>query len=344
MKKTILSIFYTVALAVNLMAQSCVPDYIHLTAVARNGNVPVTYPIDVKVELSVGDLDHGGVLVYGEQDQNIQPNAVGEFSLDFGNPTLITNPPAVLMNAVNWTSCNIWYRLSFRKTGDPTYTPIVSASFTSVPYAFHARTAENITVPATTGQVLKYNGTKWVAGSDNTGSSGYTAGSGINISGSTISSTVTGVPVGTVLPFAGITVPNGFLLCNGAPISKATYADLHAVIGTAWGSGDGVTTFNLPDMRGMFLRGVAGTSTVDPDKTTRVAANPGGNTGNNVGSRQGNAVQSHTHLDRHLGSQTGSVPGYLAYTGTLSNALGSSPSGGNETRPVNVYVNYIIKY
>lgn len=56
-------------------------------------------------------------------------------------------------------------------------------------------------------------------------------------------------PIGAILPFGGSTVPNGFLLCNGAAVSRITYAALFAVIGTSFGIGDGSTTFNIPDLR-----------------------------------------------------------------------------------------------
>jgi microcystin-dependent protein len=69
------------------------------------------------------------------------------------------------------------------------------------------------------------------------------------------------VPTGVVLPFGGSTVPEGFLLCNGAAISRTTYAKLFAAIGTLYGAGDGATTFNLPDMRDRFAEG-AGTYSV----------------------------------------------------------------------------------
>ncbi len=61
--------------------------------------------------------------------------------------------------------------------------------------------------------------------------------------------------VGFFFPFAGDTPPDGFLECNGAAISRTAYADLFAAIGNVWGDGDGSTTFNIPDMRGEFLRG-----------------------------------------------------------------------------------------
>ncbi|MEM7179573.1 MAG: phage tail protein [Spirochaetota bacterium] len=57
------------------------------------------------------------------------------------------------------------------------------------------------------------------------------------------------VPVGTILPYSASSAPTGFLLCDGTTVSRTTYADLFNVIGTTWGSGDGSTTFNLPDGR-----------------------------------------------------------------------------------------------
>lgn len=61
-------------------------------------------------------------------------------------------------------------------------------------------------------------------------------------------------PTGAILPFAGATPPSGYLLANGAELSRTSYADLFGVIGETWGAGDGSTTFTLPDLRGRFLR------------------------------------------------------------------------------------------
>ena len=58
------------------------------------------------------------------------------------------------------------------------------------------------------------------------------------------------VPIGTMFPFAGNICPSSFLFCNGAAISRTTYANLFAIIGTAYGTGDGSTTFNVPDFTG----------------------------------------------------------------------------------------------
>ena len=60
--------------------------------------------------------------------------------------------------------------------------------------------------------------------------------------------------VGTVAFFARSSAPTGWLKCNGAAVSRTDYEDLFDSIGTTYGSGDGSTTFNLPDLRGEFLR------------------------------------------------------------------------------------------
>lgn len=154
-----------------------------------------------------------------------------------------------------------------------------------------------------------------------------------------------GVPPGCILPFGGTNVPNGFFLCDGTAVSRSAYSNLFFAIGTAWGAGDGFNTFNLPDMRGYFLRGVDSTPSADrdPDYAGRTALKPGGNTGRNVGSVQSDDFKSHTH------AQTGGPT-----TQNLANGSNiaiphntTSPTGatgGNETRPKNVYVNYVIKY
>ena len=63
------------------------------------------------------------------------------------------------------------------------------------------------------------------------------------------------IPKGAIFPYGGITAPDGWLICDGSEISRTTYADLFAVIGTAYGEGNGTTTFNLPDGRERSLWG-----------------------------------------------------------------------------------------
>ena len=75
------------------------------------------------------------------------------------------------------------------------------------------------------------------------------------------------VPAGFILPYGSTTAPSGFLACDGAAVSRTTYAALFAAIGETWGAGDSSTTFNVPDLEGAGLRGT-GTGTIDTrDKT-----------------------------------------------------------------------------
>lgn len=77
-----------------------------------------------------------------------------------------------------------------------------------------------------------------------------------------------GAPVGTLQQFAGNTIPGGYLECNGAAISRSTYARLFSAIGTLWGAGDGSTTFNLPNGAGRVFVGVDADSNIIQTTTT----------------------------------------------------------------------------
>ena len=70
------------------------------------------------------------------------------------------------------------------------------------------------------------------------------------------------LPIGSYIQFAGSQAPAGFLVCNGGEISRTTYSALFAVIGTTYGSGDGSTTFNLPNLTDRFLQGSSTSGTV----------------------------------------------------------------------------------
>jgi len=106
-------------------------------------------------------------------------------------------------------------------------------------------------------------------------------------------------PAGKVVAFAGANVPLGWLLCDGRSLSKSAdnekYLDLSNAIGELWGSGSdgpGLDQFNIPDLRGVFLRGVNGDrndSFADPDKDSRTPLGPGA-VANAVGSLQDNAT------------------------------------------------------
>ena len=69
---------------------------------------------------------------------------------------------------------------------------------------------------------------------------------------------IQGVNTGLIVPFAKDDVPTGFLACDGTAVSRSTYADLFGVIGTTWGSGDGSSTFNLPNLEDKTVVGKSG--------------------------------------------------------------------------------------
>jgi microcystin-dependent protein len=153
------------------------------------------------------------------------------------------------------------------------------------------------------------------------------------------------VPAGAIMAFGGTTAPAGWLLCDGSEVSRTDYAELFAAISIYHGGGNGTTTFNLPDYRGRFLRGVDGSAGRDPDKGTRSAMNSGGSTTNNVGSVQGDEFKSHAHDGIYTGA-AGGASLFIPRTNGGASVDGQAvrPSGGSETRPANAYVNWIIKY
>jgi len=168
------------------------------------------------------------------------------------------------------------------------------------------------------------------------------------------------MPSGAILAYGGASAPSGWLLCDGASVLRADYSDLFDAIGTAFGAADG-THFNVPDLRGRFLRGADNAAGRDPDAAGRTAMATGGNTGDAVGSVQADEQESHTHTqDAHthslnannralyggvnnvaLGGAT-SVPN-VQETATASATATNQATGGNETRPLNANVNFIIK-
>lgn len=153
------------------------------------------------------------------------------------------------------------------------------------------------------------------------------------------------IPTGVILTFGGSTVPEGFLLCNGAAISRTTYAKLFAAIGTLYGAGDGSTTFNLPDMRDKFAEG-SGTYTVG----TAVEAGLPNITGSSfVVSVNTNWPSSSGCVD--ISSVVDSwklISGssVTVWGGGRINASRSSSIYGNSTtvQPNSLIFNYIIKY
>jgi microcystin-dependent protein len=158
-----------------------------------------------------------------------------------------------------------------------------------------------------------------------------------------IAASINSVPAGTVIAWASGTVPTGWLECDGSSLPRDSYADLFAIISDDYGAADG-THFNLPDYRGRFLRGWSHGQTTDPDRATRTDRGDSV-TGDYVGTKQADDYKAHAHSYTAPSGSTFAGSGGPAVQTTAAGNTGNAPaSGGNETRPVNINVMYIIKY
>lgn len=165
-----------------------------------------------------------------------------------------------------------------------------------------------------------------------------------------------GFPIGAIIAFPGNSDPpssSHWALCDGSPQSiTGPFAPLFGVIGFANGGTQASGNFYLPDYRGRFLRGTAYGTKNDPDSQSRTALKPGGNTGDNVGSVQGfdTAPPVHRPFELRLHLPTSSLSNAATAVGpTASNWNGGTvkvpfQGGDAETRPINAYVLYYIKY
>lgn len=126
---------------------------------------------------------------------------------------------------------------------------------------------------------------------------------------------------GMVAAFARNTPPTGWLKANGAAVSRTAYAALFQAIGTTFGAGNGATTFNIPDLRGEFIRGWDDGKEIDAGRT--------------FGSYQSAANQSHTHTASSdiTGSHTHTVSGDTAAAGAHTHTVGTTNAGNNGTTP-----------
>jgi hypothetical protein len=212
---------------------------------------------------------------------------------------------------------------------DTSRAPLASPTFTGTPAAPTATAGTNTTQLATTAFVATAVGA------------------------------IVSVPAGSVSMFAGSTAPSGYLSCDGSEISRITYATLFAAIGTTHGAGNGSTTFNIPDLRGEFIRGLDSGRGID--------------TGRTLGTFQGSSYASHTHpatvsdpghthnVANGFGSSGGAGPIYSVTKSTSGGSnqqwaagyiqasatgisVSNAASGGTDTLPRNIALLFIIKY
>ncbi|NWE50349.1 tail fiber protein [Pseudomonas gingeri] len=144
---------------------------------------------------------------------------------------------------------------------------------------------------------------------------------------------VQAIPVGTIFTISTQVPPLGTIKANGAAVSRTTYPALFSTIGVTYGSGDGSTTFNLPDLRGEFIRGWDDGRGVDAGRV--------------FGSFQNHMFQNHTHYSSSSGwvNNGGNATGGagVAFGQSGDNTV-TSGSFGAETRPRNISLLRVIKY
>jgi len=154
------------------------------------------------------------------------------------------------------------------------------------------------------------------------------------------------VPTGAVMVYApfgatGQTMPEGFLECDGSAVSRTTYSDLFNLIGTTYGTGDGSTTFNIPDLGGRVPLG-AGTGS---GLTTRTLGSTGGSSTVTIGTP---VFHSHTvyvanpvNFTVYYGDGTGSYPRRASGGGASSGYTGGG--GSHQNMKNNMALSYMIK-
>lgn len=160
-------------------------------------------------------------------------------------------------------------------------------------------------------------------------------------------------PVGSILMYGGTTAPTGWLLCNGSPFSRTTYGTLFGIIGTAYGVGDGSTTFNVPDMQGRIAmgagagKGVTGTAvnTGTPTGTALTVRTRGQWGGEETHTLLTAEIPSHTHSYKIADQGGGGSPANS--TGGPLGSVSSTGSAGSDGAHANLQpymvVNFIIR-
>ena len=185
-------------------------------------------------------------------------------------------------------------------------------------------------------------------------------------------SVIEGVPAGSVFCRAASVVPTGYLECNGAAVSRSTYSALFGIIGVQYGAGNGSTTFNLPDLRGEFIRGFDHGRGVDTNRSmasTQAAANASHNHSISLsGTTSTRSLTGSVSKISETFEVDGTVSGIFSKQSASANrtpktfdvsgagqfsidashnhtysASGTSGSQGSEARPRNIAMMYIIK-
>ena len=182
------------------------------------------------------------------------------------------------------------------------------------------------------------------------------------VSGTTINSSVpvpgslSVMPTGSITAWASSTLPAGFLWCNGQAVSRTAYSGLFSVIGTTYGTGDGSTTFNLPDTMGRTIVGVDGIGGVSPaNRVTKWGSGPatiGGTFGEDAHRQTVQEMAPHTHgnvlnfwgADASHGLPGGAGTGINSTSSTGGDGDGTGLGASSNVVQPSIALGYIIKY
>ena len=175
-----------------------------------------------------------------------------------------------------------------------------------------------------------------------------TVGLGVVFPDGSSQTTAAKLPAGMITMYGGSSAPSGWLLANGAAVSRTTYAALYAAIGTKFGAGDGSTTFNLPNFNGVFPKG-AGSQTISGIAYSGT-----------LGTKSTDKMQGHEHIAPvNNGANSFGSSGYAAIalngssvssqvlpkTGwAVTDGTNGTPRTGNTTEPQSLVINFIIKH
>ena len=159
-------------------------------------------------------------------------------------------------------------------------------------------------------------------------------------------------PVGSVTMYAASTAPDGWLECDGSNVNRATFPNLFDAIGTTFGSGDGSTTFGLPDLRGEFVRGWDNGRGIDSgrsfgtdqlDQMQRITGRVIATRGGGISGRTGALVKSEEVGSDSSSSGDNRRQARIEFDSADSPNARTSATTDGETRPRNISLMYIIK-
>lgn len=275
-----------------------------------------------------------------------------------GNLTLtnvtLTSLSAAIQNSFLANSSIIFGNTSVSLGGTATAINALTLSNVSV----ISGTVSNVTISTLSSPIDVISGGTGIASPGASGNVLSSNGAGGWVS-SVPSSSV--LPSGAVMPFAMQTPPTGWLEANGSAISRTTYAALFSALGTLYGIGDGTTTFNLPDLRGEFVRGWDHGRGVDSGRvfgstqtsaytnhshtassSTSVSASDLGHAHSYVEMSTGGAIAGGGDYT-YNGANTGTAYADISASASTSTTVNASTTGATETRPVNIAMLYCIK-